>query len=654
MIPATIASQSSDSPRTLLMEATESLREAVERYDNDSIAAAADRIRRVIDLNPRYGEAHVRLAEALIWLEDYSGAEQALSDAQSLRYRGTDLPLLRARLDVLTGNIESARQGYDAILEQQPYNEPARVGRAILRLAEGATDSVVRDLQELTRRYPENRQLLAALMQIMLERGDSEQLQEYIDLALTYHGDSASIQLLAAEYAFESEDYRRAEFHARNAVALASTLTEAWFILAQTAVHNGDVERARTHYEELLRIDPENHDAWYARGELLARDDRIEEAELSWERALEIRPDFELARIALENTAIEELDMDDPMRARLAEDYRQSGARLRERFLNRQAERHFRRGLQLNPFDPVLRAAIADLYLQRGWEARYLAELELIRERGLTSENDGALSQEELQDRLAVYRAQLRDTPSAVWEVDQFTASRPRTSTFVVARNVGPETLPGAGRHLGQYAAGLLQGAQQIEVSEVRTTVGPVSELVRQARQADAELLLVMDVSFQDRSASVYVQLLETDSTRTRFEGTFRRSGNGRVESIMQSLAEEVVSQVEPRGTVLRRRFEDVLISLGRIDGISLEDTIRFVSVPDSRDLGTGEVTAVDDLVAVIRYEPTGTDNLTVGDLAYVATDDEDTEAADQDSQQPPRDQTSRLREIVQQLFQVR
>lgn len=662
LVPPTAMSQSSVSaPRTLLTEATDALDDAVARYDDNGIAAAADRIRRVITVNPRFAEAHLRLGEALIWLGDYEGAEESLSEARALRYRGPELTLLEARRAVLTGDLESARQRYDALLETQPNHEGARVGRAILRLADGATDAVVRDLQALSRRFPENRQLLAALMRIMMERGDTDQLREYLDLALTYHGESASVQLLAAEYAFQSEDFERAEFHARNAVALAPTLTAAWRVLAQTAIRNGNAEQARTHYEELIRVDPENHQAWYARGELQAREGRLEEAERSWERALEIRPDFELARIALENTALTELSMDDTLRASLAEDYRRSGSQLRDRFLHRQAERHFRRGLQLNPFDPVLRASLADLYLQRGWDARYLAELEVIQERDLASDEEGALSNQELQDRLAIYRSRLRDSPAARWDVDQFTVSRPRTSVFLVSRTTGPGTLVGADKHIGDYIAGLLQGSNHIEITENITTDAPTSGVVSQARTANADLLAVLDIELQDRSASVRLQLIDTDSTRVRRDHTYRRTGNGRIDALTRALTEDIASRVDPVGTVIRRRFEDVLISLGRIDGISAEDVVRFVSTPGEEDLGTGIVTNVDDLVSVVRYEPDGSDNLTVGDFARTAADDDadedqDAEVDDQTDEPIPvvEEQTSRLRELVQQLFQVR
>jgi len=503
-------------------------------------------------------------------------------------------------------------------------------------------------------------------MRIMLERNNTEQLREYVDLAVTYHGDSASMQLLAAEYAFQSEEYDRATFHAQNAVTLAPSLLDAWQILAQTALQRGNPQAAREHYDELLRIDPENHGAWYARGELQARDNRIDDSERSWEHALEIRPDFELARIALENTAINELPMESELRARLAEDYRRSGSNLRDRFLHRQAEHHFRRGLQLNPFDPVLRAALADLYLQRGWEARYLAELQVIQERNLTSDTEGALSPQELQDRLEIYRARLRTSPAVVWDVDQFTVSRPRTSVFLVSRTTGPGTLVGADRHIGTYTASLLQGSQRLTVVDTIVAGAPASALVRQAREAEADLLAVLDIALHDRSASVRLQLIDTDSTRVRSDRTFRWSGNGRLDSITRAITEEIANQVAPRGRVVRRRFEDVLISLGRIDGISPEDVIRFIAAPGSESLGTGTVTEVDDLVSVVRYEPDRSDNLTVGDHALVVPDEEpgdtDEPEANQDTEETEADdrvsaeneQTSRLREIVQQLFQVR
>ncbi len=652
-----VPGQSPESPRSLLMEAAAALDDAVARYDDDGIAAAADRIRRVINLNPRYAEAHLRLGEALLWLDDYEGAAQALSEAERLRYRGVDLALLEARLAVLTGELPRARERYESVLADQPNQESARVGRAILRLADGATESVVRDLQELNRRFPENRRLLAALMRIMLDRGDTEQVRRYVDLAVTYHGESASIQLLAAEYSFQSQDFDRAEFHARNAVTLAPSLIDAWRILAQTALRDDNIDEAREHYEELLRIDPENHEAWYARGELQAQAERIEDSEQSWERALQIRPDFELARIALENTAISELAMEADLRQRLAEDYRQRGAELQERFLNRQAERHFRRGLQLNPFDPVLRASIADLYLQRGWEARYLAELEVIQERELTSDLDGALSQQELEDRLDIYRARLANSPAAEWDVDQFTVSRPRTTLFVVSRTTGPATLVGADRHIGTYTAGLLQGSQRLEIVDSTTADDPVSGLVRDARNAGADLLAVMDIELRDRSASVRLQLIDADSTRVRTDRTFRRSGNGRIDSLTRAITDEIEDHVELRGSVVRRRFEEVLISVGRVDGVSTDDAIRFVSVPGGEDLGSGTVREMDDLVTVVAYEPSERDNLTVGDHAVVTAEEaqEETDETDETEEPPaPAARTSPLRERVQQLFQVR
>jgi len=663
--------QESIRPQQLLHQASTDLQIAIERYDSNAIAAAADSIRRVIEANPQFGEAWVRLGEALLWLGDYARAGDAFQRASALRYRAVDLPLLQARLAVLQGDLAAAGQIYDGILAATPYNEEARVGRAVLNLSAGTTDAAVRTLQELSRRFPENRQLLAALTRITYDRGDLDQFERYLQLALQYHGDAASIQLLAADYAIRQGDFERATFHARNATSLAPDLADAWLILARAAIGAGEPDRALAHYEELIRIDPTDHRAWYARGELLAGNGSLDDARRSWNRALEIRPDFELARIALENTVIDELPLDDSRRAELAAAYRESGRQLQARYLSRQAERHYRRGLQLNPFDGVLRARIAELYLQQGMNARYLEELTVIRDRGLTGTAAGLLTDQQLQDRIDVYTAALRDSVAVSWSVDQFTAPRPRTAVAVVVRQSAGEVLPGADRHVARYVGSLLQSSQNVDVTATAASAQPGSRLVGAYRRQGADLLALIDYAGGDRSVDARLRVIRTATAETVTDVTVRRSGNGRVDAVASTLAAAIEAQVVPRGTVLQRNFERVLISLGAVDGLQPDDSVAFTAQPAGTDLGTGTIAAVDDLVAEAVYRPDGPDNLTTGDMAVAVPpqdqNSQDAQASGADAGQNNGtvplavtenaggvEQTSQLRETVQQLFQIR
>lgn len=665
LLPSLIVAQEAESPRDTLARASVRLDAAIARYDNDEIVVATDLIRSVLAANPRFAEAHVRLGEALLWLGDLDGAEDSFVAARNLRYRAVDLPLLEAQRDVLAGDIRRAETRYRDILALQPYNEQARIGLAILELSAGPSDSALARLEELATRYPENRRLVVTLIQLMAERNDQESLRRYLGLALQYHGDSAGVQLMAAELALEEGRLEAATFHANNAIALAPKLARGWLVLAQTAAVAGDVGRARQYHEELIRLDPANHAAWYARGEFFAREQRLDEARRSWEHALELRPDFELARFALENMVITERDLDDPLREQLAAAYRRSGRALEERFLSRQAERHYRRGLQLNPFDPVLRARLANLYLQQGMHARYLAELRLIDERGLTTPGPDGISRTELADRIDLFSARLRSSPAVVWQIDQFTAPRPRTALVIAAVNDDSSLFPGAERHIAAYVAALLQTSQNVSILETFASAQPQGELIARARTTGADELVLLRVSLQDRSADLSVAVLQAANARVLASTTIRRSGNQRLDAVARAAAEAVDRRILPRGTVLERRFEDVAISIGTVDGVATGDELRFRSAVDGTDLGRGTVTAVDDLMAIAEYQPTGPDNLTVNDIAMPVQTAENggdsTENAGDspapeavEGEETPLQTPSGLVEFVQGLFQLR
>ena len=644
---------------TLLGETQSELSVAVARYDRDGIAAAADSLRRIVELNPRYAEAYVGLGEALLWLSQFDQAAVQFARARALRYTGADIDLLEARLAALSGDIAGARSAYERIVVRQPYNEQALVGIATLDFADGPTAETMQTLQSLEQRYPENRQLLAALIEASRRRGDAAAVQRYVALALQYHGDNASIQLVAARSAFDGGDMTSAERHARNATILAPTLAEAWLILAHAADRRGEPDRALAYYQELIRIDPDNHIAWYARAIFLARVGRFEEAQRSWERSLRIRPDYELARIALENTLVEAFPLEDTRRRDAALRYRASGAALRERFLNRQAERHFRRGLQINPYDAVLRRNLGELYLQRDMESRYLQELLLIRDLGGegAEEDAAAYSLRELTDRIGIFSARTADEAASRWSVDQFTVGRPRTTLSLYANQSATTIEPDAAHHVVEYAVSLLQGSQNLTVVDVRPPGASRSAEVAAARRAGADLVGFIDVDLGERRIVVDVQILRSDDAGVLLNDTFVGVGNGRVDRVARDVSTAIASLVVPRGYVIDRRFERVLVSLGGADGLAPEGRVAFRSRRGGEPLGEGEVVAVDDLVAEVTFQPEGADNLTVGDVVEFVEPEETVPAEEVEEAEAvaaPPEQTSRAREIVQQLFRLR
>lgn len=623
----------------LLERGREALRVGVPRFDNDLLLEAADAFRRALARNPRYAEARVSLAEALLWLGDFSQATEEIARARELRYSSIELDLLDARLNVLKGEIGTARNLYRQVLQQQPYNADAQVGNAILALADGMSENALNRLRLLENRFPENRQLLTALVEVSYTRDDVESAERYMNTALQYHGDAPAIQLFAARWALEQGEWARAEYHARNAVTLAPGVEEGWLLLAHAAYRQGRDAEARTHYEQLITLKPDNHHAWYARGVLAARTGDTDTAYTSWSRAVRIRPDYELARIARENTLIEGEALDSPLRAEAAERYRRSGKELEDRFLHRQAERHYRRGLQINPFDTVLRRNLADLYLAQDLRARYLQELEIIAE--MRSDD------RELEERIETFRAIRRDSPAVMWNVDQFTAPRYRTSIALYYAQEPHTFEPDASRHLAEYLASLLRTSQNISIVEILPAgIDPINLLAR-ARERDADLALLVRVGLPNHQVRITAELLDRRTTGTLYARTFLREGIDKVERAVRDLAGDVIAQVPVTGRVLERRFQHVLVSVGAVDDLTLDDSVELQSTPGGEPIGTGVVTAVDDLVAVIEYEPLGPDRLTTEHFVQLV--EEEPPPTDSDI----HEQTSRIDELLQQVFRL-
>jgi tetratricopeptide (TPR) repeat protein len=655
LAPDVLSAQSTsdaDNPILLLERARDWLTLGRERFDRAALEEAIDYARRALEGNPRYTAAHLVSAEAHMWLELYDRAAGHLEAAERYGGESIERALLAARLAVLRGEFDEANSEYAEILRRQPYNEDARVGQALLDIVGGAPELAARDLQQLQQRFPENRQLLLALIRLSIDRGDEEALTQYLQFALRYHGDSAIVQLTAARAALEAEDLSSAAFHGRNAVTIAPNLEDGWLLLAETARRSGETGEAVAHYESLLRIDPENHRAWYARGVLAARNGDRTTAVQSWERAQAIRPDFELPLLAQEHHAIATLPLESEERASLAAPYREIGAQLEARFLFRQAEQAYRRGLQIYPYNTTLRRDLAELYRYRDMDGRYLRELEIIDQLG------GA--DREVRELIETFAAVRRDSVAQEWGVDQFTADRPRTRVTVVYREAPESIVPGVSRELAWYLRSLLLSSQNIEAGEPVAAASPGRvAVVSRGRADDAELTLGVEFRLLDRRIVARYELFAGNGVIPITAGTVARSGNHRVRNALRELASRIEQRVPSRGYVLQRDFERLLIGLGTADLVEPDHIVEIYSRSDGALLGEAPVVATDDLVSVVRWDPDGPDNVGQGDLVWHVgePDDAEDENADAETADPTAetaDEGSGFAGLVQELFRIR
>ncbi|MFP4211826.1 MAG: tetratricopeptide repeat protein [Alkalispirochaeta sp.] len=650
-----------ETPRELAATAQERLAYGRDYYDSTALEEAIDLSRRAIEGNPNYGEAFAILGEAHLWLQRFDRARAAIDTARRLGYAPREIDLLTAQRAVLEGRFSEGEDAFQRVLEREPYNETARVGMALLSVRDGNPAAARRALVELEGRYPENRRLLLGLIELSHEQNDTAALNRYLDRALRFHGESATVQMIAARTALETGELDQADFHGRNAVSIAPRLTDAWLLLAETAYLRGEYATARTHYESLIRLEPDNHRAWYARGVAAARGGDREAAVQSWERAGQIRRDYELPFLALEHNAIDTLPLESDVRRELAIPYREKGKALEERYLHREAEQLYRRGLQIYPYDTTLRRALAELYRGRGMRARYLQELEVIASLGGDDR--------ELEELIESYTAVLSDSVAREWEIDQFVAERPRDRVLLV-HAATPGTLdPNADGEIARYINSLLLSSQNIDPQRPVPMKHPLNRqragVVAEGRDAEADLTIAITFELEDRRVLAWYEAFRGNTMVPVFQGSVARSGNERIREVAQEIARRIEESVPSEGYVLDRRFEDVLISIGSIDGVAPDDRIGFVSIPGNEPLGEGRVIDTDELLAVVEWNPDGPDNLGIGDRAvHLGPAPEETDDTDEESPRRerrsanPGDQTERgngyYTDLVKNIFQLR
>lgn len=620
-----LPAQRSEAPR-LAAEAAEALErgryyEAVERY------------REALDVNPNYLDAIAGLAEAYYWLEEYDQA-QAFVD-RSLQLARTDSRVinLAGRIAIGRGDLAAAEDAFARVLEREPNNVEAVIGRAELSLAQGRSAEAAARLERALRLNPDQRKALLSLVLIYEQMGEDEIARDYLELARAVHRDRPEVHVLAAEYYLRSGDAEAAGRAARTAQALDPENRAATAIRARVALAEESYVEARTIAEQLIGFERADDFAWYVRALSAYRLGDTETALESVRTALRIEPDNELLRIWAEWLTTNELELEHPVRAELAAERASAAAALVRTFRYARAMQAYRRALQLTPLDLDLRREYAELYRRMGFNASYLRELEVLAENGVATT--------ELTRTIEVYRNALASSVASRWNVDQFTLTRTRTPVGLYLTGHVSDRYPQSENAMLEFVERSLAGRDRVDVADSALVDGYARAFAR-ARGADVDFYLAVRAAVTDRMSVVGAQLSVARTGEVATERSTVRSGPDHAAAAADAFSDEVVAALPAIGRIVGREGNRVVVDLGARDGIAREQTFdvvrpretsvapteaAYVYAPESI-AGRVTITAVDDLIAEGTLETMGVvDLVTAGDLVVRPPDDPEEEA---------------------------
>ncbi len=541
-----------------------------EEQSRSNLLAAVELYRASLQENPAYYQPLIGLAEVFFTLEEYEEALGYLKEAQKYDRGNLETLVLEGRICIALNQPDRARALFESVLQREKNNLEARFGLAELDIAQGRTRNAGQRYIETLKIRPESQKALLSLALLSEAEGHREAAQTYLELALKYHSYDPRVHFAAGRFSVDEGRLERAEQYLLTAVALDPDFTQAKRLLAQVYLQSNEPQESVEVLQGILDSGRDNPLVWYTLGLAYDRGGDTEQAVRSLAQVLRLRPDDEIARIAVENIALDKLPLQDPVRERYAAYHLERGDLSRERNLLVKALTEYRRAIRLQPESKQARLDYAELYRIMGFPVKYQKELEVLRDLGFVDSI--------ILDNIEIVESSNYDSVSAQWDLDQYALDKKRYSLAVYHLSTATrEVHPNAGRITAEYFVDLLRRFPSIEVLETMLNVDTYEAAFREARRLQADYFLVLHLEESERSVTTVAdQYLAATGKRLVSYKVFR-TGNDRVQDNFNLLSERVHQALPLKATLLDRQFDRGVIDLGSMDGLEEGQELAIV-----------------------------------------------------------------------------
>jgi tetratricopeptide (TPR) repeat protein len=531
---------------------------------------AVEKYTAALAANPAYLEAMTGMADCFFLLEEYDEALRWVTEALRFDRGSPGLLVLQGRVLIGLGRPAEARKLFSLVLTQRPNDLEARFGQAEAEVAEGRTRNALSQYSQTLRLAPESSKALLSLAMLSASLGDAAAASRYYELALRSHSADPSVQLAAAEWEAGQGRLDSAERRARTALSLAPGLPRARVALGGILLDRGKPLDAAAELREAVASDRDNPLAWHALGMAYRKAGDAAKAIASFASGLSVDPSDEILRISQENTAIDSLPLDDPIRKKAAAAHLEQGGLLEQRNSLERALAEYRRALLLDPTARNARVAYARVFRSLGFPDKYLSELEVIASLGAADTF--------VADEIEGLRSELADGISREWGYDQHNLERSRYDLPVF-------TLPSANRLLHAAAhdelvrafAAMLSRFPSISVPDLPRVATGFEEAFRAARESGSDWFIVLALEESERSFSAAADLHLSRTGARLASIPVYRTGNDRVRDSFLRICADIAARLPTRGALIARRLDQGLIDLGSIHGVKKGDRLLIV-----------------------------------------------------------------------------
>ncbi len=216
-------------------------------------------------------------------------------------------------------------------------------------------------------------------------------------------------------------------------------------------------------------------------------------------------------------------------------------------------------------------------------------------------------------DEIEILDSLLRDSVSSVWNIDQFSIERNRYSIGIYFIPEKSQLNHPAGEELlARYFQDFLMRSEKIRLQTNPEKVSSFAKAFNAARDAGTDYFILMSFFETDRAFSALCDIYKSSTGALMSSFDLMRTGNDRVKNTLEKIALQVESKLPLWGALVKREFDQGIVSLGTLDGLKkdmkfsivrkgsvfLKNNEIGIDYRPEQVLGEFTVTAVDDLVA--------------------------------------------------------
>ena len=554
-------------------------------------------------INPDYADAWIGLAECAYEMDEFSRALTCLDTANKYYKYNLKIQRLKGFCYIGLGDLEKASVIFDEILKKFPNDVEAIFGLAQLQAFEGRISSAEKYYTQVLTREASSKKALLSLALISLKLGKFDQADNFINQAIYYHHNTPEVYYYASYICVQKGDLSKAEDFIRTAVKLKPTYDKANALHAYILYCQGKYEEAVSICDYRISQNRKKSDAWYLKACAVYMLGSVEQAIKSLETVLKLNPQDEIARFFLEQLVCQYFEIEDSRRENFALYHVKSAQESVEKYNSNNALFEYIRALQIHPLNIDVRLSYSDWLLNEGYPEASLSELKFI-------DTQEAVSQK-VSDRIESYESLLEDTLAKRWGVEPFYLDKSRVSIGLYHKKDNLTMLHAEGAKIcSNLIADTFTAFPYLKVESKSKGITSYSQAFSDARNSNFDYFGIVNFDENDRENTISIDLYVTSTGSLAGQWNVYRSGNKKLSSAAQKIVKDIVSVFAVRGKILDRQGSEILIDLGKRDGINLESNF-LVAKKDSlkiADTGVGLELKTENELGSIQLTEVGED----------------------------------------------